>query len=118
MARAPNFAISPARHRGRRMKRGLGGSEVTDSVWADDGPGGPLRRETHYDGREMLCFSERPATLAQMFDGLVARYPERPAIVESDHTLSYRALDGLVGRLAAGLGNLQVRRGDRVALFL
>ena len=29
-----------------------------------------LREETHLDNRKVLCFSERPANLAAMFDDL------------------------------------------------
>ncbi len=65
----------------------------------------------------MLCFSERAATLAEMFEGLVARFPHRPAIVE-DRTITYRELDEVVWRIATGLSELRVTRGDRVALFL
>jgi long-chain acyl-CoA synthetase len=90
---------------------------VVDKIWADNGLGGPLRREQHYDGRKMLCFSERPATLGTMFDDLVRRFPERPAIVE-DRSISYGELDRLVTQIGAGLTGLGVRPGDRVALFL
>jgi acyl-CoA synthetase (AMP-forming)/AMP-acid ligase II len=90
---------------------------VADNIWADNGLGGPLRSERHYDGRKMLCFSERPATLGAMFDGLVRRFPQRPAVVE-DRSISYGELDRLVGRIGAGLAELGVTPGDRVALFL
>jgi acyl-CoA synthetase (AMP-forming)/AMP-acid ligase II len=96
-------------------KRGI--VNVLDNIWADNGLGGPLRPEVHYDGRKMLCFSERPATLAEMFDSLVARFPERPAIIEN-RTITYLELDGLVRKIEASLGRLNVARGDRVALFL
>ncbi|HZV05815.1 MAG TPA: class I adenylate-forming enzyme family protein [Gemmataceae bacterium] len=79
--------------------------------------GGSLRDEVHYEGRKMRCFSERPATLGEMFDKLVARFPDREAIVE-DRSISYRELDELVGRAGAGLRRLDVEHGDRVALFL
>jgi long-chain acyl-CoA synthetase len=91
--------------------------DVQADVWADNGLGGALQAETHYDGRRMLCFSERPPTLAHMFDDLVRRFPQRPAIVE-DRTITYRELDRLVESIAAGLAAMNVRRGDRVALFL
>jgi long-chain acyl-CoA synthetase len=90
---------------------------VPDNIWADDGLGGPLREEVHFDGRKMLCFSERPPTLGEMLDGLVARFPERPAILE-DQIITYRELDGLIGKIGASLRHLNVARGDRVALFL
>jgi acyl-CoA synthetase (AMP-forming)/AMP-acid ligase II len=65
----------------------------------------------------MLCFSERPATLAAMFSDLVHRFPERPAIVE-DRTITYRELDGLTRTIATGLSGCGIASGDRVALFL
>jgi long-chain acyl-CoA synthetase len=90
---------------------------MQDDIWADDGLGGEPRIEVHYDGRTMLCFPERPATLAEMFDGLVRRIPEQTAIVE-DRTITYRELDRLVAVIAANLADLGINRGDRVALFL
>jgi len=87
------------------------------NVWADNDVGGPLRTETHYDGRHMLCFSERPRTLAHMFDHLVGRFPQRPAIIE-DSIITYRELDELVKKVSTGLSAMNVTRGDRVALFL
>jgi acyl-CoA synthetase (AMP-forming)/AMP-acid ligase II len=52
-----------------------------------------------------------------MFDDLVRRFAERPAIVE-DRSISYVQLDRLVGQIGAGLTVLGVKPGDRVALFL
>ncbi|ABD05767.1 AMP-dependent synthetase and ligase [Rhodopseudomonas palustris HaA2] len=86
--------------------------------WGDSGIGGALRRETHYGDRTMLCFAERPPTLAAMFDDLVTKFGDRPAIVDEDVTLSYRDLDGRVRSIAASLIGLGVAPGDRVALFL
>ena len=80
-------------------------------------PGGALRIETHF-GREMRCFSERPANLAAMFAGSLLRFPRRPALVEEGATLSYLELDDLASRIASGLHARGVLPGDRVALFL
>ncbi|MGP9813458.1 class I adenylate-forming enzyme family protein [Rhodopseudomonas sp. NSM] len=88
------------------------------TFWTPSGIGGPLRRETHYGDRMMLCFAERPPTLAAMVDELVARFGDRPAIVDEDVALTYRELDDLVRRIAASLAGLGVVPGDRVALFL
>jgi long-chain acyl-CoA synthetase len=90
---------------------------VSDDFWGDSSLGGALREEQHYDGRRMLCFSERPATLAAMFSALVQRFPERPAIVE-DRAITYRELYGLSRTIAAQLHGFGVSHGDRVALFL
>lgn len=87
------------------------------TFWAEPGIGGELRRETHYGDRTMQCFADRPPNLAAMFDDLVARFGDRPAIVD-DRTLSYSDLDVSVRRIATSLGALGLARGDRVALFL
>ena len=90
---------------------------LQDRYWAADRLGGPLRLETHYDGRRMRCFSERPASLAAMLDELVRRFPARPAIVE-DRTITYAELDRIVGAIASGLSAQGISAGDRVALLL
>jgi long-chain acyl-CoA synthetase len=92
-------------------------SRVQDQYWAAQGVGGALRLEDHYGARRMLCFSERPATLASMFADLVRRFPRRPALIEQ-RTLTYAELDGIVARIAAGLAREGIRHGDRVALLL
>ncbi|MEI2734201.1 MAG: class I adenylate-forming enzyme family protein [Rhodoblastus sp.] len=83
----------------------------------EDETAGVLREETHYDGRRMLCYAQRPATLLAMFDGLVARFGDRPAIVE-ETSISYRDLDRLTRVIGANLSALGVASGDRVALYL
>ena len=75
-----------------------------------------LRRETHF-GRQMLCFAERPDTLASMFSQVLQRFSDRPAIVEG-RTISFAELNKLAAQIAAGLHARGIRRGDRVALLL
>ena len=84
---------------------------------AEDETAGVLRDEVHYDGRRMLCYAERPASLTAMFGGLVARYPDRPAVVEDD-AITYAELDRLTRVIGANLTTLGVAPGDRVALYL
>ncbi len=55
-----------------------------------------------------------PFTLAHH----AAHRPSRPAVVEANRTLDYRALNSRVNRLANGLLSLGLRRGDRLALML
>ncbi len=87
-----------------------------DDRWAS-GPGGGLRSETHYDGRTMTCYADRPATLVEMLANCVRDFPERPAVVEG-RRFSYRELDETVSALAAGLATRGLSSGARVALFL
>lgn len=79
--------------------------------------GGDLREEVHYGDRRVLCYAQRPANLNAMFADIVRTYPQRPALVEGE-SFTFEQLDGMVGRIAAGLGRAGVGRGDRVALFL
>lgn len=88
-----------------------------DQYWSAEQLCGSLREEVYFDGRRILCFSQRPATLAQMFADVVAQFPERPAVIEG-RRLSYRELDAEVARIAAGLAHFEFRQGDRIALLL
>jgi long-chain acyl-CoA synthetase len=90
---------------------------IEHQYWAMDSLGGPFRVEYHYDGRRMLCYSDRPATLVEMFSRLLQRFPKRQAIVD-DRSLTYAELDQLAAALASGLANEGIAAGDRVALFL
>ena len=83
----------------------------------EDETAGVLCEEVHYDGRRMLCYADRPASLNAMFDGLVGRCPQRPAIVE-DGAISYAELDRLARIIGANLAVRDVAPGDRVALYL
>lgn len=89
---------------------------VLDDHWVS-GPGGAVRPEVHYDGREVLCYSDRPATLSDMLSACVAEFPDRPAVVEG-RRLSYRELDDEASRMAAGLSAIGVTAGARVAMFM
>lgn len=83
----------------------------------EDETAGALREEIHYDRRRMLCYADRPASLGALLDDLVARFPDRPAVVE-DRSISYRELDRLARTIGANLAALGVQPGDRVALYL
>ncbi len=57
-------------------------------------------------------------SLVDLLDDRVARFGDRPAITFFGATLTYRQLGERVARVARGLADLGVRRGDRVALVL
>ena len=57
-------------------------------------------------------------TLGEDLRAAARRTPERDAVVCRDRTLSYGELDRLADGFAAGLGELGVGRGDRVAIVL
>jgi len=45
-------------------------------------------------------------------------FPDRPAVIFQNHPLTYGQLNELVDRLAAGLADMGVKKGDRVAVFM
>jgi long-chain acyl-CoA synthetase len=55
-------------------------------------------------------------SLPGLLTASAARLPEKPALVFRNRLLSYAELEEWVGRSAAGLHDLGVRRGDRVAI--
>jgi pyochelin biosynthesis protein PchD len=57
-----------------------------------------------------------PATVGGCLRATAARYPDRPAFIGDDRTLSFRELDEATERLAAALLELGLATGDR-ALF-
>jgi acyl-CoA synthetase (AMP-forming)/AMP-acid ligase II len=87
-----------------------------DRFWR--GLTGETALETHYDGRLVRCYAERPSDLAAMFRDLAERYPERDAVVAADVRLSFVELEDRVARVAGGLVANGVGIGDRVALLL
>lgn len=58
------------------------------------------------------------APLDHLLRAAAQTYPDNKALVFFDRALSYRQVDGIVDRLAAGLQGLGLRKGDRVSLFM
>jgi long-chain acyl-CoA synthetase len=54
----------------------------------------------------------------QALDDAAEKYPSQTAILFEGREIRYRQLKALVDRLASGLSNLGVEKGDRVCLFL
>ena len=77
-----------------------------------------IQTETHFDGREIKCFKDRPADLNAMLAAALDRAPDQEAVVSGETRLTYTELDLHVGRIAAGLRARGVEKGDRVALLL
>ncbi|HOG48882.1 MAG TPA: AMP-binding protein, partial [Anaerolineae bacterium] len=63
-----------------------------------------------------LAYPEK--TLPQLLAQSAARFPDRAATIFFGARLSYRQLDALVDRCAAGLQRMGVRQGDRVAIMI
>ncbi len=77
-----------------------------------------IQTETHFDGREINCFKNRPANLNAMLAAAIARSPDDEALVSGDTRLTYTAFDREIGLLAGGLKARGITKGDRVALLL
>jgi long-chain acyl-CoA synthetase len=56
--------------------------------------------------------------LPLLLDESAARHPQRPCTTFGGETLSYGQVRGLTDRLAAGLTEMGIGAGDRVALLL
>ncbi len=78
----------------------------------------PMRLEAHFGDRVVRCFAERPRSLYALLDSAARLHADREAIVCGDERLRWRELALLVSKLAAGLTQLGVRAGDRVALLM
>lgn len=46
------------------------------------------------------------------------KYPDQPCTIFKGATISYQEMDRLTDRLAAGLSDLGIRKGDRVGIFI
>ena len=78
----------------------------------------PMRRETHFDGRVVWCFRERPASVHEMFARTAAAHPEKDALVGEEGCLTYTDLELRTARIAGGLTAAGLKPGDRVALLI
>ena len=78
--------------------------------WFDRGDVPATRYELRYGDRIVRCFVERPRSVHAMLEGAVARRPHATALICGDERVSYRELDDAVGRVAAGLRALGVRK--------
>lgn len=76
------------------------------------------RAETHFGGRAMRCFADRPATVTAMVARSTARDRTATALITDTTRLSYADLDTRVERVAGNLAARGVIRGDRVAIIL
>ena len=59
--------------------------------------------ENHYDGREVLCFENRPNDFLEIFKDVVKKHPNRIALCFGEHITTYKQLDELSDCFAVGL---------------
>ncbi|MCX7209500.1 MAG: AMP-binding protein, partial [Burkholderiales bacterium] len=77
-----------------------------------------MRRETHFDGREMWCFAERPTSFYGLFSHAVTVAPLDEALACNDERWTYQQADQEINRIASGFAGLGIQAGDRVVMFI
>ncbi len=85
--------------------------------WKDHVALPAMRSETHF-GRTLRCFAERPTSMYRMFAQAVARDPGKEALSFEGRRWSYAEAESEVARIAGGLAQLGLRKGNRVVMFL
>lgn len=81
----------------------------------DDRPGDPVVVET-WLGAPALSYARRPATVLDVLDRAVRRWPDRTAFVDGDEVVSYAAFADRVETAAAALLARGLVPGDAVAV--
>ncbi len=46
--------------------------------------------ETHYDGRELMCFANRPNDFLEIFKDVVKKHPDRIALCFNEKITTYK----------------------------
>ncbi|MBC7225138.1 MAG: AMP-binding protein, partial [Anaerolineae bacterium] len=72
----------------------------------------------HYDEGVPAHIDYPQIPLDQFVTDWANKFPDATAVIFYDRKLTYRELDDLVNRFAAGLQQLGVKKGDRVAIHL
>ncbi len=79
---------------------------------------GRTRIETHYDGRTIRCFADRPGHVGMLLENAVANRPDAVAVVTAQERTTYRDLHDKVERVAATLSAHGYKQGERIALLM
>ena len=58
------------------------------------------------------------STLIQLFEDSAEKYPDSTCTIFKGAKISYREMNSITDRLAAGLGELGVKKGDRVGILM
>ncbi len=77
-----------------------------------------LQPETHFDGRVMPCFRDRPGSVWQMFADTASAHPDQDALVGDEGRITYAQLAERAACIAAGLLDAGLEPGERVALLM
>ena len=72
----------------------------------------------HYDQDVPPTLSYPAVPVHELLNNTTARFPDNTAIIFYDNKLTYRQLNTLVDKFAAGLQHLGLKKGDRVAVYM
>ena len=84
--------------------------------WREGAPA--LRHEVLFGDRVVACRPGRPRNFHALLEDAAAQNARGDALVFGDYRASWQRLAETVEQLAAGLSNLGVAKGDRVALLI
>ena len=77
-----------------------------------------MRLEARFGDRVIPAFCERPASLWAMIAHAASRNPDGEALVCGERRMNWREVAQQSAQIAAGLREIGVQRGDRIALLL
>ena len=77
-----------------------------------------MRLEARFGDRVVPAFCERPKNIWAMIAAAAARNPDGEALVCGERRMTWHEVAQQSARIAAGLKNMGLRSGDRVALLL
>lgn len=73
---------------------------------------------THYDKGVPQTLDFPDITVADFLQNAAKKYPNKACTIFNGATITYKEMDELSDRLAAGFASLGVKKGDRVGLFI
>ncbi len=72
----------------------------------------------YYDEGVPKTIDYPPVTLNSFLEDAAKNHPQSPCTIFKGHEITYREMNDLTDRLAAGLAELGVKKGDRVGIFM
>jgi acyl-CoA synthetase (AMP-forming)/AMP-acid ligase II len=85
--------------------------------WSID-PAPAMRHEARFGDRVVLAFAERPKSIWEMVASAVSRNPDGEALICGERRMNWRDVAQASARIATGLREKGLQRGDRIALLL
>ena len=77
-----------------------------------------MRHEARFGDRVVLAFAERPKSTWEMVASAVSRNPDGEALICGERRMNWRDVAQASARIATGLREQGLQRGDRIALLL